>query len=94
MAHVLGDLADYRDDVVRCMEERGYALESESGDTMTFRSRSIANRIFRMGEDRITIEKTLGGFEVEGLSRDIVRIVYALEYKLRDPEGSQIDHKS
>lgn len=94
MAHVLGDLSDYRDDVVRCMEERGYALELESGDTMTFRSRSIANRIFRMGEDRITIEKTLGGFEVEGLSRDIVRIVYALEYKLRDPEGSQIDHKS
>jgi len=53
---------------------------------MTFRSKSLANRIFRMGEDRITITKSLGGFEVEGLSRDIVRIVFALEYKLRDPE--------
>ena len=86
MAHVLGDLSDYRDDVVRCMEERGYRLEAESGEAMTFRSKSLANRIFRMGEDRITVTKSLGGFEVEGLSRDIVRIVFALEYKLRDPK--------
>jgi hypothetical protein len=89
MAHVLGDLSDLRGSVVKCMEERGYKLESEDGDKMTFRSRSVLHRIFRLGEDRITIRKELGGFEVEGLSRDIVRVAYALEYKLRDPDAPQ-----
>ena len=79
LAGVLGELGGLRDGVVKCMEERGYRLESEDGETMTFRSRSVLNRIFRVWEDRITVTKTLGGFEVEGLSRDVARRVPALE---------------
>ena len=69
------------------MEERGYRLESEDGETMKFRSRAVLNRIVRVWEDRITITKTLGGFEVEGLSRDVARIVPALEYRFRNPDS-------
>ena len=87
LAGVLGELDGLRDDLVKCMEERGYRLESEDGDTMTFRSRSALNRIFRVWEDRITITKTLGGFEVEGLSRDIARIVPALEFRFRNSDS-------
>ena len=86
LAGVLGELGGLRDGVVKCMEERGYRLESEDSETMTFRSRSVLNRIFRVWEDRITVTKTLGGFEVEGLSRDVARIVPALEYRFRNPE--------
>ena len=89
MAHVLGELDGLRGDVVKCMQERGYVLESEDGQVMTFRYRPILNRVFRMFEDRITIEKVLGGFEVEGLTRDVVRIVYALEYRFRTPEADE-----
>lgn len=87
LAGVLGELAGLRDGVVKCMEERGYRLESEDSETMTFRSRSVLNRIFRVWEDRITVTKTLGGFEVEGLSRDVARIVPALEYRFRNPDS-------
>lgn len=87
LAGVLGELGGLRDGVVKCMEERGYRLESEDGETMTFRSRSLLNRIFRVWEDRITVTKTLGGFEVEGLSRDVARIVPALEYRFRNPDS-------
>ena len=87
LAGVLGELGGLRDGVVRCMEERGYRLESEDSETMTFRSRSVLNRIFRVWEDRITVTKTLGGFEVEGLSRDVARIVPALEYRFRNPDS-------
>ena len=83
MAHVLGELDGLRDDVVGAMQERGYVLESEDGQVMTFRSRSTVRRIFRMFEDRVTVEKALGGFYVEGLTRDIVRIVYSMEYRFR-----------
>lgn len=36
-----------------------------------------------MLEDRITMTRTLGGFEVEGLTKDVVRIIGGLEYKFR-----------
>ncbi|MBP5410710.1 MAG: hypothetical protein J6Y26_02235 [Lachnospiraceae bacterium] len=87
MAGVLGELDGLRDDLVKCMEDRGYVLESEDGDTLTFRSRSALNRFFRVWEDRITVTKTLGGFDVEGLSRDVARIVPALEYRFRNPDS-------
>ena len=89
MAHVLGELEGLRGDVISCMEDRGYVLESENGDTLTFRSRSTLHRIFRLGEDRITVTKALGGFEVEGLSRDIFRLANALEYRFRDRENPE-----
>ena len=86
LAGVLGDLSDLRDDVVKVMDERGYRIEKEDGDVMTFRYKSLVNRIFRVWEDRVTIEPGLGGFYVEGLTRDITRIVYGLEYRFRNPD--------
>ena len=86
LAGVLGDFADLRPGVLSYMEDHGYTLESEDDEKMTFRSRSLLRRIFRVWEDRITIEKTLGGFDVEGLTRDVSPIVYGLEYKFRNPE--------
>ena len=87
LAGVLGELDGLRGDVVSYMEERGYRLESESGEVMTFRSRSPLNRFFRVWEDRITVTKTLGGFDIEGLSRDVTHIASALEYKFRNSES-------
>ena len=87
LAGVLGDFADLRPGAISYMEEHGYVLESENDQVMTFRYRSFINRLFRMFEDRITLGKTLGGFEVEGLTRDVYRIVYGLEYKLRQPDA-------
>ena len=66
------------------MENRGYKLESEKGENMTFRNRSILNRITRMMEDRITFTRTLGGFELEGLRKDTIRVIYGLENALRN----------
>ena len=66
------------------MENRGYRLESENGENMTFRNRSLLNRITRMMEDRITFTRTLGGFELEGLRKDTIRVIYGLENALRN----------
>lgn len=81
-----GEYSDIRDGVVSYMEDHGYRLESEEGENMTFRSASPLNRIFRLFEDRITLTRELGGFYVEGLTKDIVRIINGLEYKFRNPE--------
>jgi len=36
-----------------------------------------------MWEDRITLTPVLGGFQAEGLSRDLVRVVSSIEHQFR-----------
>lgn len=83
MALIPGEPSENRDGIIKYMEDRGYKLETENDGRMTFRNRSIVNRISRMCEDRITLTPTLGGFEVEGLRKDTIRIIYGLENAFR-----------
>ena len=85
-AMLKGEYSDLRGGIVDYMEARGYRLESEDGENMTFRLRSRFSALFKMFEDRITMTRELGGFEVEGLTKEVVRIVGGLEYKFRAPD--------
>ena len=79
-----GDPALSRDGIVEALKIRGYALDSEKDGTLSFKLASPVNRAFRMWEDRITLTPVLGGFEAEGLSRDLVRVVSSIEYYFRE----------
>ena len=81
---VPGEYAELRGGIVRFMENRGYVLEKEEGENLSFRLSSATGRLARFLEDRITFTRVLGGFEVEGLNRDIVRIINGLQYKYGD----------
>ena len=83
-AIVPGEYKEIRTAVIEFMESRGYKLESEQGEDMTFRSSSVVNRLFRMFEDRITLTRRISGFDVEGLRRDVVRLVHGLDNKIRN----------
>ena len=82
--HVEGDPALAKDGIVEALAPRGYALESEKDGVLTFRLTSPVNKAARMWEDRITLTPVLGGFEAEGLSRDLVRVVSSIEYHFRN----------
>ncbi len=84
LATVLGEIEGLRDDVVKYMDTKGYRLELEQDGKMIFRSRSFMTRL--IWDDRITIEKGLGGFYVEGVSREVAKIVSGLEFKFRTPD--------
>ena len=62
---VPGEYPEARNIVIKHMESRGYRLESEEGETMTFKLNSKVGALFKMFEDRITFEKEPGGFRVE-----------------------------
>ncbi|MBO4426961.1 MAG: hypothetical protein J5771_00550 [Bacteroidales bacterium] len=86
-----GEYADLKQGVIDVMHDRGYVLESEKADVpgeevLTFRKRSPLLRLTRMFEDRITMVKDFGGFTLEGPSKDLVRLIGALEFKFRNPE--------
>lgn len=65
--------------VIRVMEERGYELEKRDGSDMSFRKKGVASRALKMFEDRITFTRSVSGYDVEGLTKDLVRIVAAVE---------------
>lgn len=82
-AYAAGSYEELREGVVEVMHNRGYVLESEDGQKMTFRIKSPAIRLFRMFEDRITLEKNMSGFQLEGPVKDLARVVSGLENRFR-----------
>lgn len=85
-ALIPGEFSDIRDGIVSYMENRGYRLEKEDGENMSFRNRSVFNRLSRMCEDRITLTRVIGGYRLEGLRKDVIRLIYGLESKFRESE--------
>ena len=83
---IRGEYSEIRQGVVEFMEDRGYVLEKEEGENMTFRRKSLITRISRMLEDRITLERDMIGFYMEGPSKDVTRLAYGLEYKFNNEE--------
>lgn len=80
-AEVPGEFSDIKKAVIDFMEEKDYVLEREDGENLYFRNRFIVNKITRVWEDRLSFERSLGGWTVEGKAKDAVRIASALSYK-------------
>lgn len=63
----------------KVMEDRGYKVERKDADGTRFIRASVAARAMRMWEDRISAARSIDGFELEGPTKDIVRIISAVE---------------
>jgi len=81
-----GEPAEIRRGIKEYMLDRGYELETENGDDMTFRLISKFKRAAKMWEDRITFSRYLSGYYIEGITKEVTRIASSLEYKYRNPE--------
>ena len=84
MIRVNGDPALARDGIVEALKIRGYVLESEADGILKFHLSAPLNRAFRFWEDTVTLTPVLGGWEAEGLSRDLVRVVSSIEQYFRN----------
>lgn len=82
MVNVNGEYCEHRDKIVNFMKNMGYVLESEEGTVLKFRQASFVKKLFKLWEDRVVISHTLGGFLLEGHSRDLAKIVFPLEREL------------
>ena len=77
---------DISPELINFMRERRYELESQTEDTMTFRLKGFGPRLLKMYEDRITVTRTVEGYYMEGLRKDILRFASGLEYKFQNKE--------
>ena len=87
MIHVKGDPALAKDGIAEALRGRGYVLADETDGVLKFHLSSTLSRAFRMWEDTITLTPVLGGWEAEGLSRDLVRVVSSIEQYFRNREN-------
>ena len=75
-----GSYAEVRPGIVHLMAERGYEVEKEDGENISFRLKSPWKRLTKLFfEDRISFERDRAGFYVEGRTKDVVLIASALE---------------
>lgn len=85
-AYINGSFEELKDGIVEVMENHGYVLESTEGEDMTFRKRSGLSKALKVWEDRITFSREIAGYRLEGLTRDLPRLIAALENKFSPDE--------
>ena len=85
-ALIPGSWEEDKDIIREFMEGRGYVLESEDTGTMSFRKQGGISRFTRMYEDRIILTAKIGGVEMEGMRKDIIRLATGLESRFRKEE--------
>lgn len=78
-AQVFGSAEEVKGTIMYVMDLHNYKLESKDESRYTFVKRSVLSRLLKMWEDRVTIEQSASGLRLEGLTRDLVRLVSGLE---------------
>lgn len=77
--HIGSDLSAVRYQIISVADRLGYKLQEESASSLSFVRRSPFSRALKMWEDKISLSPTNGGIEIEGITKDIVRIKSMLE---------------
>ena len=73
-----GEPAETLGTVREVMDRMGYVIEKQEPGSVCFRRRSLMDRIMKQFEDRITVTEVSLGYEIEGINKDVVRIINAL----------------
>lgn len=82
-----GDPSDHWKAIEEALDFRGYVPAGETPEGgRKFHLKSGVSRVARLWEDTITINPVLDGFQAEGLTRDLVRVVMLLDHKLNQYE--------
>ena len=68
-----------RDTIVEHMRERGYKIDLQEDKLLRFRLRAPFGRVAKMMEDAIIVTSEDDGIHFEGMRKDVLRIVSALE---------------
>ncbi|GAB1473844.1 hypothetical protein MASR2M69_12850 [Bacteroidota bacterium] len=70
--------------ILDAFERSRFEVESESGNTLSFRHKSFVVRMFRMFEDRIILDYSDNPIAIEGQRKEVYRIARMIEYAVRD----------
>lgn len=78
-----GEPSEHWAAIDQALEGRGYVKAADTQDGgRKYHLRSGIARAARLWEDSITITPQLGGFQAEGLQRDLARVVMSIDHKI------------
>jgi len=72
-----------KDAVIRIITESGFIPASDTDGKVVFKAKRISMRIFRVFEDKITLDYTDNPLVMEGMRRDVQRIARHMEHYFR-----------
>lgn len=77
-----------RDQIAKEMASVGFIYQSHlsSKDVMVFRAATLSKKVFSMWEDQIEIYDRGEAMVIDGIRREVVRLAFILENRLRDEE--------
>ena len=80
-----GEPSEHWKTVEEALDIRGYVSAGKTPEGgRRYHLKSGVARVARLWEDTITINPVLGGFQAEGLNRDLVRVVMLLDRKINN----------
>lgn len=78
MAVVPGSDEEVKPLLDKVMAAHGYKQEQRTDGKLCYRKASFGDKLLRLWEDRISVERFVSGYELEGYNKDVVRLVNAL----------------
>lgn len=82
-----------KDAVIRIFTEAGFITASDNDGKLVFKAKRISMRIFRVFEDKITLDYTDNPLAMEGMRRDVQRIARHLEHYFRSEKHTPDNNK-
>lgn len=73
------NVEELKSEIDRIMDGYQYRLLSSEAGQLVYIKRSPILRLLKLYEDKVIISSSLGGVEIDGITKDIVRIKSALE---------------
>lgn len=82
--HLNGDFTKYAELFDEVMKSMDYELETQEPGCVTYRKKGVYARLSRMYEDRVTFDTSGNPVIAEGYRKDLVRVLSAIGYRLRE----------
>jgi len=86
-----GEFSKYSEVVISSMREMSYEVESQDESKIVFRATESSRRMSRMWEDAIIFHIAEDPVEVEGLRKDVARVLSTVSFKIRQIDEPQED---
>lgn len=84
--HLNGDYAKYAGTIENTLKDAGYEIGSKDDEKVVFRHRKAITRLTRMYEDAIVFDLRQDPIVVDGLRKDVDRILRAISYRISREE--------
>lgn len=84
--HLNGDYSKYAGTIEDTLKDAGYEIGSKDDEKVVFRHRKAITRLTRMYEDAIVFDLREDPIVVDGLRKDVDRILRAISYRISREE--------